>query len=136
MVAVQKCEGTMNPDAYRNVEVTRGVSRTGRHDSEGRTVVTLSSLEEVCESKGISLVVHPIVRKAIKGYEESFYVGACCFLRGETDGIYFLPLMSGGYVRMQFTKRRSAGAHPILRIDPVAADGLARIKATLTENAR
>ncbi len=100
------------------------------------TVVTLSSLEEVCESKGISLVVHPVVRQAIRGYEESFYVGACCFLRGETDGIYFLPLVSGGYVRMQFTKRFSAGKHPILRIDPVAADGLARIRATLTEGAR
>src|SRR3712207_9021327 len=52
--------------------------------------------------------------RSIRGYEESFYVGACCFLRGETDGIYFLPLVSGGYVRMQFTKRFSAGKHPIL----------------------
>lgn len=100
------------------------------------TVVTLSSLEEVCESKGISLVVHPLVRQAIRGYEESFYVGACCFLRGETDGIYFLPLVIGGYVRMQFSKRQSAGGHPILRIDPVAADGLSRIRSTLTESAR
>ena len=99
-------------------------------------MVTLSSLEEVCESKGISLVVHPVVRQAIRGDEESFYVGACCFLRGETDGIYFLPLVSGGYVRMQFTKRFSAGKHPILRIDPVAADGIARIRAALTESAR
>ncbi len=101
-----------------------------------QAVVTLSSLEEVCESKGITLVLHPAVRRAIKGYEESFYVGACCFLRGETDGIYFLPLTSGGYVRMLFTKRFSGGGHPILRIDPVAADGLARIRATLTEGAR
>ena len=99
-------------------------------------MVTLSGLEEVCESKGITLVVHPVVRRAIKGYEESFYVGACCFLRGETDGVYFLPLVSGGYVRMRFTKRTSAHNHPILRIDPVAADGLTRIRASLNEGAR
>jgi hypothetical protein len=96
-------------------------------------VVTLSGLEEVCESKGITLVMHPAVRRAVKGFEESFYVGACCFLRGETDGLYFLPLVSGGYVRMLFSKRFSAAGHPILRVDAVAADGLKRIKAAVAE---
>lgn len=100
------------------------------------TVVTLSSLEEVCESKGISLVVHPVVRQAIRGYEESFYVGACCFLRGETDGLYFLPLARGNHIRLLFTKRNSAQGHPILRVDPVAPDGLARVKDSLSATAR
>ena len=95
-------------------------------------MVTLSSLEEVCESKGISLVVHPVVRKAIKGYEESFYVGLRCFLAGETDGLYFLPLQSGGYERLIFSKRVSPRGHKLLRIDPLTNEGLARIKMSLS----
>lgn len=99
-------------------------------------MITLSSLEEVCEAKGITLVVHPAVRRAVRGYEESFYVGACCYLRGDTDGLYFLPLEAGGYVRMAFSKRRSKGGHAILRAEPVSHDGLARIKAEAGERAR
>ncbi len=96
-------------------------------------MVTLSSLEEVCESKGITLVVHPAVRRAIKGYEESFYIGLRCFLSGESDGLFYLPLRSGGYVRLVFSKRTSAGGHNILRVDPLTTEGLSRIKMSLQD---
>src|SRR5213596_1139521 len=70
----------------------------------------LASIEEVCEAKRITLtlVLHPALRRAVRPYGESFYVGACCFLRGETNGLYFLPLDSGGYVRLRFSKRKAA----------------------------
>ena len=93
--------------------------------------MTIAGIEEVCDAKGITLVMHPLVRRAVKAYEESFYIGACCFLRNETDGIFFLPLRNRGYVRLVFTKRRSAHGHSILRTEPAAADGLARIKAAV-----
>ena len=96
-------------------------------------MLTIAGIEEVCEAKGITLVMHPLVRKAVKAYEESFYIGACCFLGNETDGIYFLPLGNGGYVRLLFTKRRSAHGHAILRVEPLTADGLGKIKVSLTE---
>jgi hypothetical protein len=108
-------------------------------EGQGNTrfaVLTIAGIEEVCEAKGISLVMHPLVRKAVKAYEESFYIGACCFLSNETDGIYFLPLGNGGYVRLLFTKRRSAHGHAILRVDPAASDGLARIKLAVEERER
>ena len=91
----------------------------------------LASLEEVCDRRGITLVVHPAIRRAVERYEESFYIGACCFLRGETNGLYFLPLDSGGYVRLQFSKRRSAGGHSILRINSLTSEGLDQIKRTV-----
>jgi hypothetical protein len=91
-------------------------------------MLSFQSLEGVCESKSITLVVHPAIRRALKGYEESFYIGLRCFLKGETDGLYFLPLESGGYERLQFSQRRSPGGHPILRVDPVTTEGLQRIK--------
>ena len=94
---------------------------------------TLSSIEDACETKGITLAMHPAIRHAIQGYEESFYVGAACFLRGETDGLYYLPL-DRGYVRLHFSKRWSIGSHPILRIDPETPDGLVRIKAALADD--
>jgi hypothetical protein len=94
-------------------------------------VLSFDAVEDVCESKRTTLVIHPAIRRAIKGFEESFYVGLRCFLAGETDGLYFLPLSTGGYVRLLFSKRMSAGGHKILRIDPVTRDGLARIKASL-----
>jgi len=99
-------------------------------------VLTITGIEEVCEAKGITLVMHPCVRRAVKPYEESFYIGACCFLGNETDGIYFLPLGNGGYVRLLFTKRRSAAGHPILRVEPAAADGMQRIRNAVGERAR
>jgi hypothetical protein len=92
-------------------------------------VLSFESVEEVCESKRITLVVHPAIRRAVKGYEESFYIGLRCFLRGESDGLYFLPLQDGSHVRLMFSQRRSSGGHPILRVDPLSADGLQRIKS-------
>jgi hypothetical protein len=92
-------------------------------------VLSFESVEEVCESKSITLVVHPAIRRALKGYEESFYIGLRCFLKGEADGIFFLPLHDGGYVRLAFSQRHSSGGHPILRIDPLTSEGLERIKA-------
>ena len=55
-------------------------------------MLSFESVEEVCESKSITLVLHPAIRRAVKGYEESFYIGLRCFLKGESDGLYFLPL--------------------------------------------
>lgn len=96
-------------------------------------MLSFDAVEKVCESKHTTLVIHPTIRRAIKGYEESFYVGLRCYLAGETDGLYFLPLATGGYVRLMFSKRMSAGGNKILRIDPLTKQGLARIKASLPE---
>jgi hypothetical protein len=94
-------------------------------------VLTISAIEDVCDAKGITLVMHPVVRRAVKAYEESFYIGAYSFLRDGTDGLYFLPLASGGHVRLLFSKRFSPRGHAILRVDPVAPDGLKRIQTAL-----
>ena len=96
-------------------------------------MLSFDVVEEVCESKRTTLVVHPAIRRAIKGYEESFYVGLRCFLAGESDGLYFLPLRSGGYVRLVFSRRISSGGHNLLRIDPLTSEGLGRIKASLSD---
>jgi hypothetical protein len=95
-------------------------------------VLSFESVEDVCESKRITLVVHPAIRRAIKGYEESFYVGLRCFLKGESDASYFLPLQDGGYVRLAFSQRWSAGEHPILRVDTLSPEDLQRIKNIVT----
>ncbi|MBD2749131.1 hypothetical protein IC232_20820 [Microvirga sp. BT688] len=92
-------------------------------------MLSFESVEEVCESRKTTLVIHPAIRRAIKGYEESFYIGLRCFLKGESDGIFFLPLQDGGYVRLVFSQRHSSGGHPILRVDPLSSEGLERIKA-------
>ena len=92
-------------------------------------MLSFESVEEVCESKSITLVVHPAIRRAVKGYEESFYIGLRCFLKGESDGIFFLPLQDGGYARLAFSQRYSAGGHPILRVAPLTSEGMDRIKA-------
>jgi hypothetical protein len=94
-------------------------------------VLSFDAVEEVCESRQTTLVIHPVVRRAIKGYEESFYVGLRCYLAGETDGVFFLPLQSGGYVRLIFSKRSSPGGYNLLRIEPMTKEGLGRIKASL-----
>jgi hypothetical protein len=96
-------------------------------------VLSFDAVEEVCESRQTTLVIHPAIRRAIKGYEESFYVGLRCFLAGETDGLFFLPLPSGGYVRLIFSKRVSSGGHKLLRIDPLTNEGLGQIKAAVSE---
>lgn len=92
-------------------------------------MLNFESVEEVCESKNITLVLHPLVRKAVKGFEESFYIGLSCFLTGKSDGLYFLPIETGGYVRLVFSHRQSSGGFPILRVDPLTPEGLERIKA-------
>lgn len=94
-------------------------------------MLSIDAVEEVCESRQTALVIHPAIRQAIKGYEESFYIGLRCFLAGESDGLYFLPLQGAGYVRLIFSKRVSSGGYNLLRIDPLTKEGLARIKASL-----
>jgi hypothetical protein len=94
-------------------------------------VLSFDAVEEVCESKSITLVIHPAIRRAVKGYEESFYIGLRCFLKGEADGIFFLPLHDGAYVRLAFSQHLSSGGYPILRVDPLTSEGLERIKASL-----
>ena len=91
-------------------------------------MLSFDAVEDVCERKRTTLVVHPAIRRAIRGYEESFYIGLSCYLRGETDGLYFLPLRVGGFVRLAFRKLVSPGGHRILRVDALTPDGLARIK--------
>ncbi|QRM33788.1 hypothetical protein [Microvirga sp. VF16] len=94
-------------------------------------MLSFKTVEEVCERKSITLVIHPAIRTAMRGYEESFYIGLRCFLKGESDGIFYLPLPDSGYVRLVFSQRHSSGGHPILRIDPVTSEGLPRIKAAI-----
>ncbi|WP_457094695.1 hypothetical protein [Microvirga sp. P5_D2] len=94
-------------------------------------MLSFKTVEEVCESKNITLVVHPAIRQAIIGYEESFYIGLRCFLKAESDGFYFLPLQDGGYVRLVFSQRESSGGYPILRVDPISQEALQQIKGTL-----
>ncbi len=96
-------------------------------------MLSFDAVEDVCESRQTTLVIHPAIRRAIKGYEESFYIGLRCFLAGETDGLYFLPLRRGGYVRLVFSKRVSSGGHNLLRIDPLTSEGLGRIKASFAD---
>jgi hypothetical protein len=38
----------------------------------GSVVLSFEAVEEVCESKQTTLVIHPAIRRAIKGYKESF----------------------------------------------------------------
>jgi hypothetical protein len=92
-------------------------------------VLGFDAVEEVCESKNITLTIRPAIRRAVKGYEESFYIGLRCFLKGDSDGIFFLPLPDGGYVRLAFSQRYSTGGHPILRVDPLTSEGMDWIKA-------
>ena len=66
---------------------------------------TLSMIEEGYERKEVTLVVHPVIRRAMHGYEDSFHIGVRCFLNGEGDGVFFLPLESGGYPGLQFANR-------------------------------
>ena len=91
--------------------------------------LTIVELERSCDAHGVTLVMHPAVRRAVTAYGESFSIEACSFLRGESDGLYFLPVARGGLVPLRFSRRSSATGHPILRIDPITPDGLARIKA-------
>ena len=59
-------------------------------------MLSFDAVEDVCESKHTTLVIHPIIRRAVKGYEESFDVGLRCYLAGETGrSSHFLPLPGG-----------------------------------------
>ena len=89
---------------------------------------TLSILEEGCDRQELTLVVHPAIRRAVHPYEESFYIGVRCFLDGDGDGVFFLPLERGGYVRLLFSKRRSSGGYDILRLDAMCPGDMVRIK--------
>ncbi len=88
----------------------------------------LLTVEEVCQGRDITLVIHPVIRKALTGYEEEFSIPAAAFLQGEGRAAFFLPLLGGGDVKLVFSLRYSAGEHLILRVDPARSDGLARIK--------
>jgi len=46
---------------------------------ERAAVPTLSTIEEGCERKEVTLVVHPAIRRAMQGYEDSFYIGCGVF---------------------------------------------------------
>jgi hypothetical protein len=96
-------------------------------------VLSFDAVQEICDRANTTLVLHPAIRKAVRGHEEGFYIGLRCFLRGETGGIYHLPLARGGPVSLRFSKRASAGGHNILRVDPVSPDGLRRIKDALKD---
>jgi hypothetical protein len=91
-------------------------------------VLSFDAVEDVCERSRTTLVLHPAIRRAVRGYEESFYIGLRCFLRGETDGLYFLPLPNGDHVELRFEKRSSVGGYNILRVSPTSPEGLHRIR--------
>lgn len=93
-------------------------------------MLSFDAVEEICESKSISLVIHPAIRRALRGYEESFCLGLRCFLSGDAHN-YFLPLQDGGYVRLAFSMRTSSGGYNLLKIEPLKKDGLSRIKRSL-----
>ena len=95
--------------------------------------LTIADVEKACDAYGVTLVVHPAVRRAVAAYGENFAIEACSFLRGETDGLYFLPVARGGLVPLRFSRRSSVMGHPILRIDPITPDGLARLKVEATQ---
>ena len=92
-------------------------------------------VEEVCEDREITLVIHPAIRKAMRGFEEAFSVPAAVFLRGDGKAAYFLPLPRGGDVKLVFSLRYSPGEHLILRVEPAREDGLGRVKAAICKSA-
>jgi hypothetical protein len=96
-------------------------------------MLSFDEVEDICQKKQTTLVIHPLIRKAIRGYEESFYVGLRCFLRGDSDGVFFLPLPISGYERLIFSKRSSAFGFNILRVEPLDVDGLARVRTSFGE---
>ncbi len=51
--------------------------------------LTIAGVEKACEANGVTLVMHPAVRRAVRSYQEGFYIGACSYLRGESDGLYW-----------------------------------------------
>ncbi len=92
-------------------------------------------VEEVCEERDITLVVHPAIRRALTGFEEEFSRPAAAFLKGHGVAAYFLPLQGGGDVKLVFSLRYSAGEHLILRVDTAQPEGLTRIKEAVRRHA-
>ena len=88
----------------------------------------LLAVEEVCKGRDITLVIHPAIRAALRGYEEEVSLPAAAFVRGEGRAAYFLPLRGGGDVKLVFSLRYSDGEHLILRVDTGRPKGLVRIK--------
>ena len=88
----------------------------------------LLTVEEVCQGRDITLVIHPVIRKALTGYEEEFSISASAYLQGEGRAAFFLPLQRGGDVKLVFSLHYSAGEYLILRVEPARSDGLPRIK--------
>jgi hypothetical protein len=90
---------------------------------DAMTALTIAGVEKACDANGITLVMHPAVRRAIRAYQESFYIGACSFLRGESDGLYFVPIREAAWSRYGFrgvTPRRgtrSCASSRSLRMD-------------------
>jgi hypothetical protein len=95
-------------------------------------VSNFDAVEEVCAQKRTALVIHPAVRQAIRGYEESFYVGLRCFLAGEQTASIFCRsgrvTMSGsdGHRRTRIEVRfpphlkRARDCRPAVSRDPAA----------------
>ena len=94
----------------------------------------LLTVEEVCEERDITLVIHPAIRKALIGFEE-FSLPAAAFLKGHRGAAFFLPLLGGGDVKLAFSLRHSAGEHLILRVEPARPEGLSRIKEAVRKSA-
>jgi hypothetical protein len=92
-------------------------------------------VEEVCEEREITLVVHPAIRTALRGFEGAFSMPAAAYLQGDARAVYFLPLAGGGDVKLVFALRYSAGEHLILRVEPEREDGLARVKEAVHKSA-
>ena len=94
----------------------------------------LNTVEDVCQERDITLVVHPAIREAPLGFEEDFSIPAAAFLQGGGRAAYFLPLQGGGDVKLVFSLRYSAGEHLILRVDPARPEGLTRIKEAVSRS--
>lgn len=91
----------------------------------------LETIEETCESQQVTFVIHPVIRQAITGYEESLYIGLRWLPRRRGGRALFPPLRNKGHERLVFSKRVSPGGHALLRIEPVTAESLVRIKASV-----
>ena len=45
-------------------------------------MLSFDAVETVCESTRTTLVLHPAIRRAVNGYDESFYIGLLFYLCG------------------------------------------------------
>ena len=94
-------------------------------------MLTIDDIEESCARRRMTLVLHPAIRRAIRGYEESLQIGLRAFLEDEAEARFYLPVEGGGYAQLAFSTRRSPSGHLILRIDPRDPAELKRIKLSL-----